>query len=196
MTPDDDGVSNEQLAAQAQQGGRAGFETLVKRHRAHLYRLARRHVGQSDDAYDVVQDTFIAAWEALPRYDPGRPFLPWLRTIMLNKCRDFGRRQTVRRWLLRTYATEPSLAPTPDPASEAEDENSEAREAIRLERLDRAISALPASYKEPLLLTTVAGLTQEAVAAQLHTTTKAIEMRLRRARQQLAKVLAELDGEG
>ena len=50
------------------------------------------------------------------------------------------------------------------------------------------IAALPASYKEPLLLT-VDGLSQEALARILGTTTKAIEMRLRRARRRLADTL-------
>jgi len=55
--------------------------------------------------------------------------------------------------------------------------------------LDEAIASLPTLYKEPLLLTTVGGLSQEAAAAVLHTTTKAVEMRLRRARQKLLDVL-------
>jgi len=194
VTPDVGALSDESLAAKAQQGDRAAFECLVRRHQDGLYRLVRRYVGHSADASDLLQDTFIAAWEALHRYDSGRPWLPWLRTIALNKCRDFGRRQTFRRWLMRSYAADPSTAlPTPETDDEA---SLGMREADRLARLNQAIAALPASYKEPLLLTTVAGLTQEAAAAQLHTTTKAIEMRLRRARRRLSEALEEPQSEG
>lgn len=193
MTAGDGGASDEQLAARAQLNDRAAFESLVRRHKGSLYRLIRRYVGHADDAYDLVQDTFIAAWEALHRYDSGRPFLPWLRTIALNKCRDFGRRQTFRRWIMRAYAAEPS---TSQELVEGEAVGAQAaRDDERLRRLDQAIATLPAAYKEPLLLTTVGGLTQEAAAAQLRVSTKAVEMRLRRARRKLASMLGQPESE-
>ena len=193
MTAGDGDPSDEQLAARAQLNDPAAFESLVRRHKGSLYRLIRRYVGHADDAYDLVQDTFIAAWEAIHRYDSGRPFLPWLRTIALNKCRDFGRRQAFRRWIMRAYAAEPTTSQEP---IEGETVGAQAAlDAERLQRLDKAIAALPASYKEPLLLTTVGGLTQDAAAAQLRVTTKAVEMRLRRARRKLATMLREPEDE-
>ncbi len=68
----------------------------------------------------------------------------------------------------------------------------EARDAVRLRRLDQAIAALPAFYKEPLLLIMVSGLSHQDAAEQLKTSAKAIEMRLRRARKKLAEALADL----
>lgn len=61
----------------------------------------------------------------------------------------------------------------------------------RLARLDKAIASLPALYKEPLLLTTVEGRSQDEAAAILKTTRKAVEMRLYRARRRLAEELGE-----
>ena len=58
-------------------------------------------------------------------------------------------------------------------------------------RLDAAIAALPAFYKEPLLLTAISGLSQKDAALQLNTTVKAIEMRVRRARQKLQQELSK-----
>jgi len=72
----------------------------------------------------------------------------------------------------------------------------DAIEALRLQRLDAAITALPGFYKEPLLLTAVSGLSHMEAAALLKTTPKAVEMRLRRARQRLAKAIGEGDAEG
>jgi RNA polymerase sigma-70 factor (ECF subfamily) len=181
----DDKGSDEQIAAAAKGGGRDAFEVLVRRHKADLYRFVRRYVGQGDDAYDILQDCFVSAWLSLDRYDPARPFLPWLRTIALNKCRDFARRQKVRRLILRAFAAETDRTEgsghemSPDPGDETR----------RLHRLDQAIRRLPAFYKEPLLLTTVSGLSHIEAAAELKTTPKAIEMRLYRARK---KILADL----
>ena len=182
--------SDEALAFQAQQGDKNAFDDLVRRHKAPLYRFVRRHVGDGDDAYDIVQDAFISAWGALKRYDPGRAFAPWLRTIALNKCRDFGRRRAVRRLLLRAKAVEPVEPETYETTQQAA--AVEVRGTVRLRRLDQAIAALPPFYKEPLLLTMVSGLSHQDAAEQLKTSAKAIEMRLRRARKKLADALADL----
>ena len=184
MTGPDDAEPDEALASRAQRGSHAAFETLINRHKASLYRFTRRYVGQADDAYDVLQDTFITSWTALHRYDANRPFLPWLRQIALNKCRDFGRRKTVQRLFLSALAYEKAQQDG-SAVFEIESEKS-AIETERLRRLDLAIANLPAIYKEPLLLTTVAGLSQQEAAAVLKISAKAVEMRLSRARRKLA----------
>ncbi len=186
--------SDETLASRAQRGDKRAFDEIVRRHKAPLYRFVRRYVGDGDDAYDIVQDAFISAWSALGRYDGARAFAPWLRSIALNKCRDFGRRRAVRRLFLRARAAEPPETVTYEEARDAA--LAEARETSRLRRLDRAIADLPAFYKEPLLLTMVSGLSHQEAAAQLRTSAKAIEMRLRRARLRLARALGEEPGEG
>ncbi|MDE2135682.1 MAG: RNA polymerase sigma factor, partial [Alphaproteobacteria bacterium] len=107
MTDTAQGAADEALAAAAVRGDHMAFNVLIGRHKQPLYRFIRRHIGQADDAYDILQDSFVSAWTALPRYDPKRPFAPWLHRIALNKCRDFGRRQAVRRALLRIVAVEP-----------------------------------------------------------------------------------------
>lgn len=175
-------VPDEQLAIAAQSGDRSAFETLVRRHKARIYRFMRRYIGQSDDAYDVLQDCFVAAWLGLKRYDPRRPFLPWLRIIALNKCRDFSRRQKVRRLVLKAFALESKSGQVADTVQTTDNDGIDSE---RFRRLDQAIADLPAFYKEPLLLTTVGGLSNVEAAETLKTTPKAIEMRLYRARQKL-----------
>jgi RNA polymerase sigma factor CnrH len=181
-----DTESDEALAARAQEGNRGAFDALVRRHKTNLFRFVRLYVGQPDDAYDVLQDTFISAWEGLRRYDPNRAFSPWLRTIALNKCRDFARRQAVRRRLLQVFSWQEAGAT----ASDARAADADAAKNERLLRLDRAIAGLTPFYKEPLLLTAVSGMSQQDAATQLKTTAKAIEMRIRRARQKLAEAMA------
>jgi RNA polymerase sigma-70 factor (ECF subfamily) len=183
----DDPESDETLAARARTGDRAAFDALVRRHKEGLYGFVRRYLGSADEGYDVLQEAFLSAWLALGRYDPARPFLPWLRTIALNKCRDAGRRQTVRRFFLHAFARE--IADERTTAHLDAERDAETALDERLAYLDRAIADLPALYKEPLLLTTVSGLTHEEAAAILETTPKAIEMRLARARSRLAAAL-------
>ena len=62
-------------------------------------------------------------------------------------------------------------------------------QADRLRKLDQAVAALPSRYKEPLLLTMMDGMSHEETAAILKISSKAVEMRLYRARQQLREML-------
>jgi RNA polymerase sigma-70 factor (ECF subfamily) len=175
-----------QLIVAAQSGDRRAFDEIVLRHKAVLYRFVRRYVGDADEAYDVLQNTFVAAWLALRRFDHRKPLIAWLRTIALNKCRDDGRRRGVRRRILALFAGDWASAHAPiDPSS---DDAYDDGDSHYLARLDRAIAALPRQYKEPILLTLVAGLTQQQAAEQLRTSPKAIEMRIRRGKERLRQL--------
>lgn len=185
------GIADAELVLRAQAGDRRAFESLVRRHKSWLYRLVRRCLGTDTDTYDVVQESFVSAWMALNRFDAERDFSVWLRIIALNKCRDFGRRQTVRRRVQQVLAFfQEDTQISAEQFGECDDAEQ------RLRRLDKAIAKLPAFYKEPLLLTTVAGLSQQETAKQLGTTAKAIEMRIRRAKKRLTAELSEPDREG
>jgi RNA polymerase sigma-70 factor (ECF subfamily) len=189
VTAPESAPSDEALALRAQQGEQRAFDLLVGRHKETLYRLIRRYVGDADEAYDILQDALISVWEGLHRFDARRPFLAWARVIALNKCRDFSRRRSFRRRILEAFALEPTLSSPLVPPEQNDAQSTAALQELRLRRLDEAIAALPALYKEPLVLTTTGRLSQEATAVLLKTTTKAVEMRLRRARQKLMEVL-------
>lgn len=172
------------LAAQALQGDDAAFALLVSRHKDWAYQFVRRYVGNSADAYDVLQDTFFSAWRALARYERDRPFEFWLRRIALNKCRDRNRRETVRRLIgARSGAEESDEIQDPAPGPSA---LTEGDQELRL--LERYIAKLPRSLMEPLLLTALEGLSQEEAGKLLGISAKAIETKVYRARMRLTAV--------
>ena len=114
MTAPSPGESDASLAARALTGDRRAFDNLVIRYQEPLYRFIRRYVGDADETYDLLQETFVAAWQALGRYDPDRSALTWLRRIALNKCRDWGRRRTVRKFFYHAAPLEAAESATPD----------------------------------------------------------------------------------
>ncbi|MGE3335948.1 MAG: RNA polymerase sigma factor [Rhodospirillaceae bacterium] len=175
------------LASDAQNGNRRAFDQLVIRHKAQIYRIARHYIGNGADALDIVQDTFVAAWLAVGSYDSGRDFGAWLRTIALNKCRDFGRRQAVRRNVTRLFGLLDVRERT-EPSADVIAENAQT-DNQRLQALDRAVASLPAAQKEVIVLTAFAGLSQQEAAAQLGTTVKSVELKVRRAKQRLEELL-------
>lgn len=183
MNGEQAGESDAALASRAAKGDRRAYDRLVERLREPLYRFIRRYVGDADEAFDLLQESFVAAWQALGRYDPSRPPLAWLRRIALNKCRDWARRRSVRRFF---YGAQPIEAA---PAVSTDTDSDSAQQA-RLALLDQAIAALPPALKEPLLLTAFEGLSQDEAGAALGITAKAVETRVYRARKLLAAALA------
>ena len=77
-------------------GDGAAFDALVRTYAGVVERVIGRLAGDPDDGADLVQETFLKAWQNLRRFTPGAPFRPWLVTIALNCARDHGRRRRRR----------------------------------------------------------------------------------------------------
>ncbi|MDB5458475.1 MAG: polymerase sigma-70 factor,ECF subfamily [Caulobacteraceae bacterium] len=178
--------SDADLVRRARAGEQRAFSLLMGRHKHWLYRFVRRYVGDAEEAYDVLQDAFVAALSNLSRYDPGRPFEAWLRRIALNKCRDRARREAVRRAFGLSRRGPEETEAVADTAAIA-DQTLATSHAIKA--LDRAIAALPSALKEPLVLTVLEGLSQKEAGALLGLSPKAVEVRVYRAKKQLAEAL-------
>lgn len=177
-----DGDDDDTLIAAALGGDNGAFTVLMGRHKGALYRFVRRYVGDADESFDLVQETFVAGWSALNTFEKGRPFAVWLRRIALNKCRDWSRRRQVRRFF---FSAAPLETADTTPAPPIEDGPHEAR----LAALDAAIAALPPALKEPLLLTVFEHYSQAEAANLLGISAKAVETRVYRAKQKLREVL-------
>ena len=177
------------LSARAANGERAAFSELMRQTKAALFRVIRRYVGDEQEAWDLLQETYAAAWISIRRYDPARPFEAWLRTIALNKCRDWSRRRLVRR-LIRggLDLSSPEALAVPDGAESADDRMETAR---RLSRLNEEMSRLPPHLKAPLLLTALEGRSQSEAAGILGISVKAVETRVARARRRLSDALRD-----
>lgn len=178
------------LSARAAGGDRAAFTALMRGTKTPLFRFIRRYVGEEQEAWDLLQDTYAAAWIHIRRYDPARPFEAWIRTIALNKCRDWSRRRFVRR-LIRggVDLSSPEALAVPDGAGPA-DERMEA--GRRLSRLNQELARLPPHLKTPLLLTAIEGRSQAETAEILGVTVKTVETRVARARRKLSDALRDV----
>lgn len=178
--------SDHELVALSLASDDRAFAEIVRRHRDVVYRIAVTSLGTADDALDAVQDIFVAAHIALHRFDGTRPLRPWLLAIAINRCRDIARRRRVRRLLTFASSIDHSAESVAEDMPDAETTASDREE---LDRTVKAIANLPATLREPLILHTVSGLSQAETALMLRISQKAVETRLRRARQQLRLTL-------
>jgi RNA polymerase sigma factor (sigma-70 family) len=175
-------LSDGELATLSIAGRQAAFAEIVRRYQQPVFRLARACVGEPDEALDLVQETFVAAHQALPRYDGQRAMRAWLSTIAINKCRDWARKRTVRRFF--------SFAAPIDHRAEAVVDDQVAIDdgAADRQELDRVTEAL--------VLRTIEGLSQAETADVLGISQKAVETRLYRARSRLLEKLNTEQGIG
>ncbi len=199
MTPqrrqDDDGTppgpSDEQLAAAARDGSDDAFRQLVERFERPVFSLLVRMVRSSELAEDLAQETFVKAWKALGRFDPARKFSSWLFKIAHNSALDALRRRD---------DTALSLdAPGPDGEAPLElpaDPTAENPLAVALGReagvvLEAALATLRPAYREILLLRFAEELSYEEIAQVTGNPLGTVKVHLFRARQELARRMAE-----
>lgn len=181
-------LEDQDLASLAIGGNQTACSELVRRHRDWVYRLVRAQIGDADESLDVTQGAFIAAFGALDRFDRARPFKQWLARIALNKCKDWRRRALVRRFMLAAAPlTEAEEVADPAPGADiAASDRSELKVTLK------AITELPASLREPLILRTIDAHTQAETAQILGLSEKAVEARVYRARARLMDKLKKV----
>ncbi len=146
-------MQDAELAALAHAGDRDAFGELVRRYAGQARRIARAMLGDEHDADDAAQDGFLAALRHLGRYDPGRPFGPWLLKIVANAAADRRRRRRVR----QTQPLEPQIAasePQPDHAADL----GELSQALR-----DALAGLPERQRAAVVLFDVEGYSHREI---------------------------------
>lgn len=173
--PDD-----ETLARRAQQGCAASFEELVRRHQVALLHFLRQG-GANADAEDLVQETFVRAYQNLDRYQPRWCFSTWLFTIArrLSLNQQRRHRPTADAEALRSIE-----AATPDPSRAAVD--NEGRRRL----WDSAAEVLNEDQYAAVWLYYVEDMPVKEIAKVLGRFTPAVKTMLFRARKALARRLA------
>jgi len=171
------------LVAECRKGDRGAFDELVKRYRAPIFNLALRILGNSEDAMDVTQNTFLKAYERLDQFDASRRFFTWLYGIGVHEALNW--KQSARRSVALAADLE---VPSADPGAEAE--------LLRREAGSRVLRALATLRPEDRALITLRhfrGLGYDEMAEVLSIPSRLVKSRLFSARQRLR--LALLDTE-
>ena len=129
-------ATDRELVAQSRQGDLLAFETLVARKTPAVIAVARRIVGDREDARDVAQMVFLRVWEQIERYDDAYSFNTWLYRIATNLAIDFLRSVRSRE---RAHTATLHLVRQREEASQRE--TTRAAEDGELARLFESVSA-------------------------------------------------------
>ncbi|MDD2444179.1 MAG: RNA polymerase sigma factor [Desulfotomaculaceae bacterium] len=74
------------LIIRCRKGDEQAWRLLLTRYEAYVYRLCFRISGSRDDALDLTQEALVKVLNGLVKFQPGRPFKPWLRQVTVNSC--------------------------------------------------------------------------------------------------------------
>jgi RNA polymerase sigma-70 factor (ECF subfamily) len=155
------------------------FRAIVDRHQLSLFRFALGLLGNREDAEDVTQEVFLAAFTNLSGYDSSRAvFSTWLFIIARNKSINLLKRS-------RPIALH-------DPDSIADGISTDPIVSQELSRqLDRALAALPVEQRSAFVLAEIEELSYAEIARIERTSLGTVKSRIHRARQRLQSVMRE-----
>jgi len=181
------------LIERLKRGEDAAFETLVRSHASHLMAVARRYVRNDEDAADVVQEAFLAAFKSIGTFDGDSKVSTWLHRIVVNaslmKLRGARRRPSVSiEEMLPSFREDghqQNSTKAWNVGGAGGIERTEVRELVRA-----CIERLPETHRIVLMMRDIDGIDTAATAELLGIGESAVKTRLHRARQALRELLA------
>jgi len=183
-------IDESTLVAQAREGDTVAFGELVRRYEGKIFRLAQHITQNREDAEDVLQETFLKAYEHLDQFQGNSKFYTWIVRIAVNQAlMKLRRRKSDRSVSLDETIDTGEDNIVREIAAWGEDpEERFSREELG-ELLDSAIKGLEPPYRSVFVLRDIEDLSTEETADALGLSIPAVKSRLLRARLQLREKL-------
>jgi RNA polymerase sigma-70 factor (ECF subfamily) len=184
-------TDDQALIARCRSGEVAAFEPLVTKYRQRVWRLAHHVLRDREEAWDVAQEAFIRAWQALPSFRGQSAFYTWLFRIAMNVAADHARQRAARG---RAFGTER----VPEEAWErviADEGGTPDETAARMEerlRITKALATLSADHRTIIMLSDLEGLSYREIAEVVGIPMGTVMSRLHNARKRLRAALGPL----
>jgi len=179
-------------------GDTEAFSVLVERHSKKMLNIACRMLGDYDEACDVTQEAFLAAFRALKTFQAEAKFSTWLYRIVLNHAKN---RLKARQSLMQRESV--LIDDIADKAGcaiclAAADEDSPARQLERREveaQVQKCMDELAGDYREVMVLRDIQGLAYEEIRDVLQIPEGTVKSRLARARLAMKDCLKKVIGD-
>ena len=191
---------NDTLLARLQRGDEHALSELADTYGARIYQLAFRYLRNKEDAEEIAQDVLLKIHRKVGEFRGDAALSSWIFRITFNAAMSRLRTSTYQRTQEEQRLAsaneredvETKLRHEPTDWSEMADERLFRSQLRR--RLHRAILALPAIYRAPVMLRDIQGLSTEEASAVLHVKDQTLKSRLHRGRLILRKQLADFAG--
>jgi RNA polymerase sigma-70 factor (ECF subfamily) len=172
----------------AQSGSVEAFEDLYRAHQAGIYTFIRSQVREPELAADLAQQTFVRAWESLPRLREAGAFRGWLHRIAANLVRDEVKSGRARLEVVASVLEDSDLA-----EMAGSDEDALVRTVVAAElkqQVQAALGALPAEQRQAVVMHHLEGMPVAEIAQAMGVRPGTVMSRLARAREALKSRLS------
>jgi RNA polymerase sigma-70 factor (ECF subfamily) len=189
-TPTSPALDELALVEQARAGSAEAFTALIHRYEGKIFRLAMNITGNREDAEDVLQETFLSAYEHLDRFRGDSKFYTWIVRIGVNESlmKLRKRKQTAAVSIDQEIDTGEETLVREIAAWGENPEQRYSREELRA-ILDKVVQSLPSPFRSVFVLRDIEELSTEETAEALGLSVPAVKSRLLRARLQLREKL-------
>ncbi len=175
-------IHTDELVKQCLQGETKAYSELYQRYCKAMYSTCYRIVNHVAEAEDVLQDSFMDAFNNLKTFTYESTFGGWLKTIVINKSINHLRKKKLDLVDIDKVITENLME---------ENEVKEEEIIYKVEEVKAAIQQLPDGYRTVLSLYLLEGYDHEEIAEIMHVATSTTRSQYIRAKQKLLKILAK-----
>jgi len=195
VSADDDAV----LVQSSQEGNLEAFEQLVFKHQKKMLNVAFRLTNDYDEACEVVQDAFVAAYKSIKNFRGAAKFTTWLTTITVNLSKNRLKLMKSRQGRVAFSLNEPlktndgQLAIDPPSKEPSVLDKLEQRDIQQ--KVQKCIQALEPDFREILILRDMQDFSYEEIGSILKLREGTVKSRLFRARELVKDCLKDLIGE-
>jgi RNA polymerase sigma-70 factor (ECF subfamily) len=176
-----------ELIRKLKSGDTRFYEPLVRAYEPSGLRLAVAMMGNTEDAKDALQNSFVKAFNSLHRFDLSKPFGPWFFQILRNQCRDMLRSRKAR---FRVETLDERLEARPEDYEKGP-ERARQRSAAKA-TLWRGLEEIGEEHREILVLKELQGFRYTEIAQILEIPEGTVASRLYHARHALKDTLVSM----
>lgn len=175
-------MKHDQLIDACSRNDRKAQMEIYQRYYRAMYNVSLRILGNTQEAEDVMQESFLSAFQKIGTYRGEVTFGAWLKKIVINRSLD----------VIKTRKSLISLESVPDMPDEGNDDAPMAFGEITPEMISNAIAALPDGYRVVLTLYLLEGFDHDEIAGILQISNATSRTQYHRARKKLVSSLKEL----
>jgi RNA polymerase sigma-70 factor (ECF subfamily) len=182
-------ADDNRLIRECRTGNTAAFGELVSRYQDRLFNTVLRLVNNAEDARDVVQESFLHAYQSLHSFKGDALFFTWLYRIAVNTAISMKRKQKP---VLRIHTGDDKAAIDPLDSAESNRPGHAIEMAEEERQVHEGLAKLSAEHRAVLVMKDMEGMKYEDMAAILEVPIGTIRSRLHRARLELRDILIQL----
>jgi RNA polymerase sigma factor (sigma-70 family) len=165
-------------------GNKEKYALLMRKYNQRLYRICKGYLNDEDEIENVMQDTYVKAYQKLNTFENRSQFFTWLTRIAINECLQHLRR-TGKMHLIDTNEEKNDIMNTPDNNDpEKQSLNNELKSLLEL-----AIARLPEKYRAVFIMREIEKMSVEETSEAMEITGSNVKIRLNRAKEMLRNTI-------